>query len=233
MPANILIVEDEPAIRDMIMLALSDEPFILTGTDSTQGARDILYEDNPDLILLDWMLPGESGVSFIEWLKKQASYRDIPIILLTAKAEEANKVKGLMSGADDYITKPFSPDELIARIKTVLRRGIITTPEKKLFYKDLTLHIDTQDVTVNQHALQLTSHEYNMLHFFLTHPNKLYSRDQLITQVWTTNTYIDERTVDTQIRRLRLKLKPYGHDQLIQTVRGAGYQSIRNEVDDH
>lgn len=231
MSAHILIVEDEPAIRDMIILSLSSEPFDLTGAESTHHARQALYQSPMDLILLDWMLPDESGIDFIHWLKKQEAYRDIPVILLTAKAEESNKVKGLMTGADDYITKPFSPTELIARIKAVLRRGPIQSPNAALLYKKLLLNTETQHVSIDNNPITLTSREYKMLSFFLKHPNRIYTRDQLITQIWSTDTYIDERTIDTQIRRLRLKLKPYGYDQIIQTVHGTGYQFIKELID--
>ena len=223
---TLLLVEDESAIRDMIRFSLPVKEFIVYDAENVKQARQFLAEQIPDLILLDWMLPGYSGVDFIKWIKQQENYINIPIIMLTAKAEEENKVKGLMIGADDYITKPFSPKELIARIKTILRRGILISPTNEIKYRDLVLNMDKHIVSIAADSLDLTPVEYKMLLFFLKNPNKTYTRDQLITHIWGGNVYINDRTVDVQIRRLRDKLKKYHYQDIIQTVRGAGYQSV-------
>lgn len=220
---RILVIEDEAAIRDMIRFALAQTSFVMEEAENTIQAERMLADSIPNIILLDWMLPGKSGIDFIRWLKQQNLYRDIPIIMLTAKAEEENKVKGLETGADDYITKPFSPKELIARIKTILRRGIQTTPEGIIQFKELYIQPDNQQVTINNQKVKLTPVEYRLLHFFLMHQNRVYSRDQLLSFIWGTQTYIDDRTVDVQIQRLRNRLKPYAYDIYLQTVRSSGY----------
>lgn len=227
---KILIVEDEEAIRDMIRFSfVTEQNFITLEASHVAEAIKILSNDLPDIILLDWMLPGKNGVELIKWLKQQPLYRDIPVIMLTAKAEEENKIKGLESGADDYITKPFSPVELIARIKTILRRGPMINPAGIVHFKALSILVDQQQIQIEQKTLDLTPIEYRLLYFFVTHPNRVYSRNQLISLVWGTSTYIDDRTVDVQIRRLRDQLKPYGYEQYIKTVRGAGYQFTASE----
>ncbi len=221
---TLLIIEDELAIRDMIRFALSPDEFIVLEADDIPAARRKLGEAIPDIILLDWMLPSQSGIDYIKELKIEPNYKEIPIIMLTAKAEEENKVKGLETGADDYITKPFSPAELIARIKTVLRRGPLVSPEGVIQVGKLSLNTHTHRVQVEQATIALTPNEYKLLQFFMTHPNRTYSRDQLITQVWGPSVYIDERSIDVQIRRLRARLRPHAYDKLIQTIREAGYQ---------
>ncbi len=224
MKTKLLIVEDEAAIRDMIRFALPVEEFELMDAENTTQTVRLLADQIPDLIILDWMLPGKSGIDFIQWIKKQENLKDIPIIMLTAKAEEENKIMGLMSGADDYITKPFSPKELIARIKSVLRRGTLVSPNSEIKIRSLVLNTDNHKVSVGKDILPLTSMEYKMLYFFMRHPNKTYTRDQLITQIWGVSVYIDDRSVDVQIRRLRDKLKNHGCHDLIKSVRGVGYQ---------
>lgn len=226
---SLLIIEDEEAIRDMLRFSLPATEFNIHDAENATEAMRILDRHIPKLIILDWMLPGKSGIDFMHWLKKQELYKDIPIIMLTAKAEEENKIKGLMTGADDYITKPFSPHELIARIKTVLRRGTLVSPQSEIKFKDLTLNLNKHEVSVNQQPLVLTPSEYKMLHFFMTHPDKTYTRDQLISRIWGSHVYIDNRTIDVQIRRLRDKLKPYGHQHRIKTVRGMGYLFVRED----
>lgn len=228
MPPRILVIEDETAIRDMIRFSMQDE-FILINAENTIIAKKELATNVPDLILLDWMLPGESGISFINWIKQQNHLRDIPIIMLTAKAEEENKVRGLMTGADDYITKPFSPTELLARIKAVLRRGPLISPSNKITAHEITLNIATNQVIISGEVVQLTPIEYKMLLFFMRHPNRTYTREQLIKHIWGQTTYIDDRTVDAQVRRLRDKLKQYKQQDLIKTIRGTGYQFSSNE----
>lgn len=193
------------------------------------SAMSFLADQLPDLILLDWMLPGKSGVDFIRWLKKQNNIKDVPIIMLTAKAEEESKVKALMTGADDYITKPFSPQELIARIKVVLRRGILVSPDNEIKFKKMVLNVDKHWVKITGKKLLLTPIEYKILYFFIKHPGKTYTRDQLITLVWGGDVFIDDRTVDVQMRRLREKLKKFDYHKFIRTVRGTGYQFSEDE----
>ncbi len=221
---SLLIIEDELAIRDMLRFSLPENEFSLIDAEDTSKAVKILADQAPDLILLDWMLPGRSGIEFIKWIKQQDNLNDIPIIMLSAKAEEENKVKGLMTGADDYITKPFSPDELIARIKTVLRRGPLISPNNEIKFRDVTLNVAKHRVKIKGDVIKLSPIEYKMLYFLMRHPNKTYTRDQLITYIWGANVYIEDRTVDVQIRRLRDKLKEYDQHDLIKTIRGAGYQ---------
>lgn len=220
----LLVVEDETAIRDMIRFALPKDEFIMLDAENTSQAQTILATQIPHLILLDWMLPGQSGIEFIKKLKQHELTNNIPVIMLTAKAEEENKIKGLETGADDYITKPFSPNELIARIKTVLRRGTLVMPDGIIKVKNIILNTYNHQVSINDDILKLTVNEYKLLQFFMSHQQKTYTRDQLITHVWGGDSYIDERSVDVQIRRLRDRLKPYGYQQLIKTIRGIGYQ---------
>lgn len=230
MKISLLIIEDEIAIRDLVRFSLPKNEFELTDAENTRQALQILTSQLPHLILVDWMLPGQSGIDFIKWLKRHEVYKEIPIILLTAKAEEENKVKGLMSGADDYVTKPFSPNELIARIKTVLRRGSIVSPDDEIKHGELILNIHKHQLKARGNLVKLTPVEYKVLAFFMKHPHKTYSREQLITRIWGMNIYIDERTVDVTVRRLRDKLRQYGYGNSIQTVRGIGYQwSTLNE----
>ncbi|MDD3449689.1 MAG: phosphate regulon transcriptional regulator PhoB, partial [Gammaproteobacteria bacterium] len=178
----------------------------------------------PDLLLLDWMLPGASGVELARGLKRDPLTREIPIIMLTARGEEDDKVRGLESGADDYVTKPFSTRELLARIRTVLRRAAPHAGEEVVQVDILTLDPGSHRVSAGDAAVELGPTEFRLLHFFMTHPERVYSRSQLLDRVWGTNVYIEERTVDVHIRRLRKALEPTGCDALLQTVRGAGYR---------
>lgn len=225
---NLLIVEDEEAIRDMLRFSLPASDFSVFDAANATQARQILANHTPDLIIVDWMLPSISGIDFIKGVKQQKILKDIPIIMLTAKAEEDNKVMGLMVGADDYVTKPFSVNELIARIKTILRRGPLISPGNEITMGNLILNVAKQQVSAHNQLLQLTPIEYKMLHFFMTHAEKTYSRDQLMTHIWGNNIYIDDRTIDVQIRRLRDKLKPSGQHHFIKTVRGSGYIFTRD-----
>lgn len=220
----ILVVEDEAAIRDMLQFALTPAGFEIMEAGNVKEAELQIAKRIPDLILLDWMLPGMNGVDFTKQLKRDARTKNIPIIMLTARAEEENKIKGLDVGADDYVTKPFSPRELIARIKTILRRGVLVEPEGMIRLNDLCLNVNTHEVTVKDQQLQLTPAEYKLLHFFMTHQDRVYSREQLLTHVWGGDNYIDERTVDVHVRRVRSRLKPYGYEGYIKTMRGSGYQ---------
>lgn len=223
---SVLIIEDETAIRDMIRFSLPSKDFDVFESENITEAIRSIADHVPNIVILDWMLPGKSGLEFIQWIKEQDLLKEIPIIMLTAKAEEENKIKGLEAGADDYITKPFSTGELIARIKTILRRGPMVTTSGLIQVKDLCINVNTHQVTIGAEKLVLSPVEYKLLYFFMTHPNRLYSRDHLITLVWGGNVYIDERTVDVQIRRLRARLKPFGYHSFIKTVRGAGYQFV-------
>lgn len=225
---TLLIIEDEEAIRDMLRFSLPHQEFNLIDAENTAKAMDILAHNIPDLILLDWMLPDMNGIDFIKLIRKQDKIKDIPIIMLTARAEEDNKVMGLVAGADDYITKPFSPNELAARIRTVLRRGIIKSPEGEIVIDDLRLNTHQASVMIGNETLNLTPIEYKLLHFFMLHTDKVYTRDQLIDYIWGQSAIVDERTIDVQIKRLRAKLKPYGYHQRIKTIRSTGYIFYRS-----
>ncbi|MCX8048039.1 MAG: phosphate regulon transcriptional regulator PhoB [Methylohalobius sp.] len=220
----ILIVEDEAAIRDMLQLVLEQAGFDVRPVAHVQAASQEMESHLPDLILLDWMLPGTSGVEWAKRLRRNAAYSDIPIILLTARSEEEDKVLGLDSGADDYITKPFSPRELIARINAVLRR--FGKGEKPGLIKvgGILLNPEQHKVEIDGQPINLSPTEYRLLEFFLIHPDKVYSRSQLLDRVWGRDSYIEERTVDVHIRRLRKILAEYGRDAMIETVRGFGYR---------
>ena len=218
---NVLVVEDEDAIREMLALVLEQaELSVRTAADAQQGLA-LLAEKSPDLILLDWMLPGISGVEWARRLKKDEVYREIPIILLTARGEEEDKVRGFDVGADDYITKPFSPRELTARIRAVLRRAGKFGKGGKIELGGISLDVEQHRVNVGPAELAVSPTEYRLLEFFLTHPGKVYSRTQLLDQVWGRSTYIEERTVDVHIRRLRKILAEHRREELIQIGRAS------------
>ncbi|GAB5381268.1 MAG: phosphate regulon transcriptional regulator PhoB [Aliiglaciecola sp.] len=224
MPKRILLVEDEAPIREMLEFVLEQLGYETIQAEDYHVALKMLKEPYPDLILLDWMLPGGSGVQLAKKLKEHEFTRDIPIIMLTARGEEEDKVRGLESGADDYITKPFSPKELGARIKAVMRRVTPTSAEEPISYQGLTLDPVSHRVSVNSEPLNMGPTEFKLLHFFMTHVERVYSREQLLDNVWGTNVYVEDRTVDVHIRRLRKAISQFGHDEMIQTVRGAGYR---------
>lgn len=226
---NLLIVEDEEAIRDMLRFSLQRTHFTIIDVENTQQALRIFDHTIPDVIIVDWMLPGKSGIEFVQWVRKEKTLCHIPIIMLTAKAEEENKVKGLMAGADDYITKPFSTAELIARIKTVLRRGLLVSPDNKIQAGEILLDTEKNEVSIKNKLLELLPMEYKLLHFFMAHPNKTYTRNQLIDHIYGKTIYIDDRTIDVQIKRLRDKLRPYDYHHSIKTVRSVGYYFVRND----
>ncbi|MDF4536463.1 phosphate regulon transcriptional regulator PhoB, partial [Vibrio parahaemolyticus] len=188
------------------------------------SAMSKLAEPFPDLVLLDWMLPGGSGINLIKHMKREEMTRNIPVVMLTARGEEEDKVRGLEVGADDYITKPFSPKELVARLKAVIRRVTPTALEDVIDVQGLKLDPVSHRVTANDQPLDMGPTEFKMLHFFMTHQERVYSREQLLNNVWGTNVYVEDRTVDVHIRRLRKALEDAGHDKLIQTLRGAGYR---------
>ncbi|HRF61448.1 MAG TPA: phosphate regulon transcriptional regulator PhoB [Candidatus Competibacter sp.] len=221
---RILIVEDEQPIREMVMFALAGAGYDVREAADAREAQARIAERLPDLILLDWMLPGISGIDFARRLKRDELTRDLPVIMLTARAEEEDKVQGLESGSDDYITKPFSPRELVARIRAVMRRGGPGAEDEILRANSLSLDLASHRVSAGEALLDIGPTEYRLLEFFMSHPERVYSRSQLLDRVWGSNVYVEERTVDVHIRRLRKVLEPHGHDALIQTVRGAGYR---------
>lgn len=221
---RILVVEDEAPIREMICLVLEQHDFDVLEAVDFGSAQALLIEPFPDLILLDWMLPGGSGIQLIKSIKRETLTRDIPIVMLTARSEENDRVNGLESGADDYVTKPFSPKELIARIKAVMRRSSPVTEHESLCFNGLVLDPSSHRVMANDRPLDMGPTEYKLLHFFMSHPERVYSREQLLNQVWGTNVYVEDRTVDVFIRRLRKTLEDGGFDKMLQTVRGSGYR---------
>jgi two-component system phosphate regulon response regulator PhoB len=226
MPSRILVIEDEVAIRDMLSFVLEQHGYETIEASNYQTALDSLHEPYPDLILLDWMFPGGSGIQLLKFLKQDEILRQIPVVMLTARGEEEDKVRGLENGADDYVTKPFSPKELMARLKSVMRRVNPTSLDDTLSVGELKLDPVSHRATLGEVALEMGPTEFKLLHFFMTHPERVYSREQLLNNVWGTNVYVEDRTVDVHIRRLRKAL--VDHDHLVQTVRGAGYRfSIR------
>lgn len=223
---RILIVDDEPSIRDMLAFALGGAGFETSRAADGKETLLAIAEQQPDLILLDWMLPGISGVELARRLRKDQKTAEIPIILLTAKTEEDDKIQGLDAGADDYITKPFSTRELVSRIKAVLRRANPHAGEI-LQVDDLRVDTGCHRVNINDSAIEIGPTEYRLLTFFMSHPERVYSRNQLLDHVWGSNVYVEERTVDVHIRRLRKLLEPFNYDRFIQTVRGSGYRFSR------
>lgn len=224
MPANILLVEDEPAIQELIAFNLTQAGHHVMRADSAESAAHIVRNALPDLILLDWMLPGMTGIDFARKLRGEDRTKQIPLIMLTARSDEQDKIVGLDTGADDYITKPFSPRELQARIKAVLRRRSPQVTDDLVEVQGLKLDPITHRVTGNGDAIDLGPTEFRLLHFFMTHPERVHSRAQLLDQVWGDHVFVEERTVDVHIRRLRSALELSGYDRLIQTVRGTGYR---------
>ena len=224
MPANILLVEDEPAIQELIAFNLTQAGHHVLRAASAENAMTLVKNALPDLILLDWMLPGASGVEFAKKLRADERTRGVPIIMLTARSDEQDKITGLETGADDYITKPFSPRELQARIKAVLRRRAPQMTDDAVDINGLRLDPVTHRVHGHGQPIDLGPTEFRLLHFFMTHPERVHSRAQLLDQVWSDHVFVEERTVDVHIRRLRSALEPSQHDSLIQTVRGTGYR---------
>ena len=222
MSRRILVVEDEAPIRDMLCFVLEQNGYQTSTASDYDAAINQLVEPYPDLVLLDWMLPGGSGIQIAKKMKQHDLTRAIPIIMITARGEEEDKVRGLEVGADDYVTKPFSPKELMARIKAVIRRVAPTSLDEVIDVQGLKLDPVSHRVMVEDTPLDMGPTEFRLLHFFMTHPERVYSREQLLDHVWGTNVYVEDRTVDVHIRRLRKAIG--GHDRLIQTVRGAGYR---------
>lgn len=221
---QILVVEDEAPIRDMLRFALERAEFRVSLANDVPEARLRIAESRPDMILLDWMMPGVSGLEFTRELKAGAMTKDIPIIMVTARSEEEDTVRGLNVGCDDYISKPFSFPELTARIQAVLRRTLPGGEEEQLAVAGLQVDAASQRVTAKGEPVRLGPTEYRLLHFFVSHPERVYTREQVLDRVWGQNVYVEERTVDVHIRRLRKALAPHGYDAMIQTVRGTGYR---------
>lgn len=222
--AHILLVEDEAAITALIRFTLEQAGFRVSCVESVEAAKPLIAEELPDVLLLDWMLPGLSGVDFAKQLRRDPRSRELPLILLTARGEEADKELGLNQGADDYITKPFSPRELVARINALLRRRAPQKTQEQIQVGHLLLDPAEQRVSARGETLPFGPTEFRLLHFFMTHPDRVYSRRQLLDWVWGDHVFLEERTVDVHIRRLRLSLEPGGCDGWVQTVRGSGYR---------
>ena len=224
MTATILVVEDEPAIQELIVVNLEHAGFLVRHADSAEEAASAIRNALPDLLILDWMLPGQSGVALARKLRADERTRELPIIMLTARVHEEDKVQGLDAGADDYVTKPFSPKELVARVRAVLRRRAPQLAGEAVEVGDLVLNPATHRVLAGGQPIELGPTEFRLLYFFMTHTERVYSRGQLLDEVWGDHVFIEERTVDVHIRRLRAALEPTGHDERIETVRGTGYR---------
>jgi two-component system phosphate regulon response regulator PhoB len=221
---TVLVVDDEHAIADMICTALEMSGFRCLRADNAQHAHALIIDEKPDIALLDWMMPGTSGLELARRLRRNELTAKLPLIMLTAKSEEDNRIQGLDAGADDYITKPFSTRELVARVKAVLRRSTNGESEEPLIAGSLTMDRVSRRALGEGKPVDLGPTEYRLLEFFMSHPERAYSRAQLLDHVWGGNVYIDERTIDVHIRRLRKALEPSNNDALIQTVRGTGYR---------
>jgi len=221
---QILIVEDEKPIRDMIAFGLRRAGFDVREAEDCSAARASIADQRPDLLLVDWMLPDQSGLELTRAIKRNKDTEDMPVIMLTARADEHDKVTGLEGGADDYVTKPFSPRELLARINAVLRRTVGTGTGEALEAGGLVLDTASHRVTADGQVVTLGPTEFRLLRFFMEHRERVYSRSQLLDRIWGGNVYVEERTVDVHIRRLRKALEPFARDALIQTVRGSGYR---------
>ena len=228
---RVLIIEDETPIREMLGYSLMKEGYVCLEAADVEQARTQIQSEKPDIILLDWMLPGISGIDYARRLRSDPATHNIPFIMLTAKGEETDKIRALDTGADDYITKPFSTKELLARIRAVLRRCVSDTDSGDQGSVDVGgLVLDTKSyrVTARGEPIDISPTEFKLLYFFCTHPERVYTRTQLLDHVWGQNVYVEERTVDVHIRRLRMTLEPFGFDRFIQTVRSVGYRFSRN-----
>jgi len=220
----ILVVEDEDAIREMLVVVLEQAGFTVHAVATAEEAQRFLNDTLPDLILLDWMLPKVSGVEWARRLRKEEIYQELPIIMLTARGEEEDKIRGFGCGIDDYMTKPFSPRELVARLRAVLRRSSKHQWSPQITVGDLVLDTEQHRLTIADQNVEVSPTEFRLMQFFMTHPDKVFNRTQLLDQVWGRSVYIEERTVDVHIRRLRKILETYGREELVQTVRGFGYR---------
>ncbi len=230
MRASILVVEDEPAIQELIAVNLSLSGHDVMRANDAESAMSLVSTSLPDLMLVDWMLPGQSGVNLVRGLRANSRTRDLPIIMLTARGEQQDKILGLESGADDYMTKPFSPRELLARIQALLRRRAPHATSDVVEMGGLRLDPSTQRVAVGARQLVLGPTEFRLLQYLMNHPERVHSRSKLLDQVWGNNVYVEERTVDTHVGRLRTALEATGHHNMIETVRGSGYRLVRPVV---
>jgi len=224
--ADVLVVDDEPAIRDMLEYALQRAGMSPRTVADAEGALNAIADKRPDILLLDWMMPGISGLDLARRLRREDFTKDLPIIMLTARTTEDDRVHGLDSGADDYIIKPFSPRELIARVKALLRRTSATDDSGQINVEGLTLDSESHQILASGKPVHMGPTEYRLLAFFMQHIGKAYNRGQLLDNIWGTNVYVEERTVDVHIRRLRKALQPHGLDKYIQTIRGHGYRFL-------
>ena len=220
---TVLVVEDDHDIRDMLVFSLEKAGFAVVDTEDAEQAISKLGGILPDLMLVDWMLPGMDGPEFIRRVRKDELTQSIPVIMLTARGEEGDKIRGLDIGADDFVTKPFSPKELVARIKALLRRSG-NSADEVLQVDELLLDTQAHRLTIKGEAVNIGPTEYKLLEFFLLHQDRVYSREQLLDLVWGRNVYVEERTVDVHVLRLRKLLAPFAYEKLLQTVRGAGYR---------
>jgi len=230
MSKQILLVEDEQPIREMLRYALEREGYVIQEAESGTSARELLARNRPDLLIVDWMMPGESGIDFIKRLRKDEILADLPVIMLTARVEEMDKVKGLDCGADDYLTKPVGIKELMARIKALLRRASQANEDDLIITDGLELNLATNQLSIENTSVHIGHTEFSLLQFFIEHKNRVYSRAQLLDFVWGQAVYIEERTVDVHVLRLRKILKPFGKDALIKTVRGMGYMFTQKKT---
>lgn len=221
---TILVVDDEPSIREMLVISLESAGYNVLQAENAKTAHSLVLDKHPDLILLDWMMPVTTGLELLRRLKRDEMTDHIPVIMLTAKAEESSKISGLDSGADDYIAKPFSPRELLSRIKAILRRVSREELKNTIVVGGLEFDPLEHRISIAGNLINLAPTEFRLLQFFLTHQERVYSRDQILDYVWGKNVYLDERTVDVHIRRLRKAISVAGHDEYVQTVRGAGYR---------
>lgn len=221
---TILVVDDETSIREMLVISLESAGYNVLQAENAKTAHSLVLDKHPDLILLDWMMPVTTGLELLRRLKRDEMTDHIPVIMLTAKAEESSKISGLDSGADDYIAKPFSPRELLSRVKAILRRVSREELKDTIVVGDLEFDPLEHRISVAGNLINLAPTEFRLLQFFLTHQERVYSRDQILDYVWGKNVYLDERTVDVHIRRLRKAISVAGHDEYVQTVRGAGYR---------
>ncbi len=229
MQLRVLVIEDEPAIQELIAVNLDLSGYAVRRADDAESALSMLREDLPDLMLVDWMLPGQSGVNLIRALRAQERTVDLPIIMLTARDEHQDKILGLESGADDYMTKPFSPRELIARIQALMRRRTPQAASSVITAGELRLDAATRRVTAGARNVALGPTEFRLLQFMMSNPERIHSRASLLDQVWGSGSFVEERTVDTHVGRLRCALEASGHHALIETVRGSGYRLVRPE----
>ena len=228
--SHILVVEDESAIAELISINLRHAGFEVTIAGTAEQAQAAVNGELPDLIILDWMLPGQSGVALAKRWRSEARTRELPVIMLTARAEEADKITGLDAGADDYLTKPFSTNELMARIRALLRRKAPEALDAAVAVGVLKIDPATRRVTRGDADVKVGATEFRLLHFFMTHPERVHSRAQLLDRVWGDHVFIEERTVDVHVKRLREALGPVQCANMIETVRGAGYRLTQQPV---